>query len=76
MGSSESKEEKKTVDATGQVNNSIVLEEGIDIKNVEIVILLYVICIIKILELVIYIYRWHNSKIKKKYSSSKNQQSA
>lgn len=71
MGSSESKEESKVIDSNGQVNNNIVLTESVDIKNLEIVVLLYIICIVKFLEFIVFVYKCHQKHIKKKY---RNQQ--
>lgn len=68
MGSTESKDETKTVDSTGEVNNNLVIQESTTNKGgFQIVIPLYIICGIKILELFIFIYKFQQKKMKKKY---------
>lgn len=68
MGKSASKEQRKeNVHANGQVNNSFVIEESVGVHNDEVIIILYVICGIKILELLIYLYKLHKKEMKKKF---------
>lgn len=66
MGSSESKEEHKTVDTTGNVNNNLVIGGEVDVFSIEIVILLGIICAIKIIEFVYFLYNQKYKKIKKR----------
>lgn len=78
MGGSSSTEEQKEVDATGTINNNIVLKNTDTMNVVEstqfnTLILVAVICGIKILELLLFIYFKHRRGLKKSYiSSSKN----
>lgn len=68
MGSSESKPEQKTVDTTGNVNNNVVIGRvsgEVDVYSVEIVILLGIICAIKLIEFIYFIYQRHYHKIKR-----------
>lgn len=68
MGSSESKSEEKTVDATGNVNNNVVIGGRVDIYSLDIIILLGIICILKIIEFVYFIYNKHYKKMKKRFN--------
>lgn len=73
MGSGESKqEESKTVDTSGAVNNNLVFNptEPVPIHYRSLEILIWIICIIKILELCYGIYRAHQRYLKKKYSNN------
>lgn len=70
MGGGESKEERKTIsDSTGTVNNNVVFNDPVPIMNMQIIILLWVICAIKIVELLFYVYREHKKTIKKRYTN-------
>lgn len=76
MGGSSSTEEQKEVDATGTINNNIILKNT-DHMNVESTqfgtfILIAIICGIKILELLLFIYFKHRRGLKKSYISSKS----
>lgn len=52
MGGGSSKPvEKKTVDSTGQVTNSFVVEEGQENANMQLLIATWIIAIIKLVEL-------------------------
>lgn len=53
MGTSESKE----IDSTGQVSNNVWIEETIDQNSNEIALLLAVICLLKAIEFIVFIYR-------------------
>ncbi len=70
MGTKESKEE--VVDTNGNVNNNVVIQQSVPIHNFEITILLYVVCIVKIIQFIFFIYKFHLRKIKKKYCNVKN----
>lgn len=70
MGGKESKEETKTVDTTGNVNNNVVIQEPVPVAMEEVIILLAIITAIKIIELVIYFYKVHTRNVKKKYSAN------
>lgn len=50
MGSSESKEQK--LDNQGQVNTNVVIEEDVEFKNGQVLILLYIIVVILIIHLI------------------------
>ena len=62
-----SEEITKTVDTTGTVNNNVVVTEPIQVSDFEIEFILWTICIIKIIELGLFIYREHNRSLKRKY---------
>lgn len=72
MGSTESKEEVKTVDSNGMVNNNIVIQDQVKIHNNEIIILLYIICVIKVFEFIVFMYKFHTKSLKKKYVNPNN----
>lgn len=68
MGGSTSSE-KKTVDSTGTVNNNVVVNGEVDVSSLEIIILLGIICAIKILEFIYFVYGRHYHNIKKRVTS-------
>lgn len=59
----------KVVDSTGTVNNNVVVSEPVPIENRTILILIWVICVVKVLEFVWLIYRKHHKSLKKKYAN-------
>lgn len=68
MGGSKSKE-TKSIDSNGQVNNNVVIgkvDGEVDITSAEIMILLGIICLIKIMEFIYFIYRRHYQNVKKR----------
>ncbi len=67
MGSSDSKEELRTVDSNGNVNNNIVIQDPIQIHNQSISIVMYIIRGIKIVELALYVYKWHVKRMRRRY---------
>lgn len=67
MGTESSKEETKTIDSTGNINNNLVLEGPVDIKSTEVIIFLGIICLIKIMEFGVFLYKYHSKKVKKNY---------
>ena len=69
MGTTESKDETKTVDSNGNVNNNVVIQEQNSSNSFEMKILLYIVCIIKIIELLIFIYKFHRKNLKRKYTN-------
>ncbi len=69
MGSEESKE-VKTVDSTGAVNNNVVIQEPVPIHNDQMTFILLVICVIKIIELLLFCYKVHLRRMKKRYLKS------
>lgn len=71
MGGGESKEETKTIDTTGNVNNNVVIQESVPIHNEEMKILLYVICVVKIIQFIFFIYKFQVRRLKKKYNCSR-----
>lgn len=73
MGSKDSKEETKTVDTAGAVNNNLVFQEAVPIHSDQIVILMYIICGIKIVELLLFFYKMHLRRMKKRYFQSTNE---
>ncbi len=72
MGNSESKTENKAVDTNGNVNNNVVIQEPIPVTN-NFTFAIWIICGIKIIELFIYIYKFHQRNLKKKYVNANNQ---
>lgn len=67
MGGSESKE-SKVIESAGHVNNNVLIGKvtgEVDVYSIEIVILLGIICAIKIIEFIYFIYRRHYQNIKK-----------
>lgn len=70
MGGGSSKPvETKTVDSTGTVNNNVVVTEPVPIENRQILILIWVICILRVAEFLWMLYREHHKGLKKKYSN-------
>ena len=67
MGGSSSTEEKKTIDSTGAVNTNIVINDPVEVKNQEIIILLTIICVQLFLYLAIYVFTAFKKSLKKKY---------
>lgn len=65
MGGKQSAQEKKTVETNGSVNNNFVIEDSVQIHNKEMMVILYIICAIKIFELLLYIYKSHTKRIRK-----------
>lgn len=70
MGHTESKVESKAVDANGEVNNNVVIEQPVQILGGQMTILLYIICVVKILQFIFLIYKLHLRSIKKRYQKS------
>lgn len=54
-------------DSNGEVNNNIIIGERIDENSYEITAYLAVICFIKIIELVVFVYVSSTKKFNKKY---------
>lgn len=68
MGGSESKE-TKAIDSNGQVNNNVVIGKisgEVDVYSIEIVVMLGIICAIKLLEFIYFVYQRHYQKIKRR----------
>lgn len=59
-------EEQKTVENTGGVTNKVVIGGRVDIINIEMMIMIGIICGIKIFETISYIYRRHYQNVKKR----------
>lgn len=59
MGSSASTRTEKKIDATGNVNNNVVIEQSVPIHNDTLLALLYVLVAIHIIKFVYKIYRRH-----------------
>lgn len=67
MGGSSTKE-AKAVESTGHVNNNLVIGKvsgEVDVYSIEIVILLGIICAIKIIEFIYFVYRRHYQNVKR-----------
>lgn len=70
MGGSQTKE-AKTVESTGHVNNNLVIGKvngEVDVYSIEIVILLGIICVIKVIEFIYFMYRRHYQNVKRHLS--------
>lgn len=65
MGTKNSKE----VDATGQVNNNVIIDETVNVHNQQFLIILWIICIIKIVEFFSTLLRYYGKNIKRKYTN-------
>lgn len=71
MGGGSSKpQETKTVDAAGAINNNLVFDNPVPIHHQNLEILMWIICIIKVVELCICAYKIHQKCLKKKYSNN------
>lgn len=66
MGLLSTKEENRDIDTTGSVNTNVVIGHTVDISNDYLLILLSIICVIKIMEILYFIYNGHIKKIKKR----------
>lgn len=71
-GKSSTHDENKTVDATGVVNNNLILNEKINIYSVELVVLMSIICVLKAIKLGLTIYLSMKRNIKKTYANRQN----
>lgn len=65
MGGSDSKTENKN-EANGQVVNNVNVKNTVDFFNLEMTILIAIICGIKIIELMFWLYRCHTRNIKRR----------
>lgn len=70
-----SSESEKTVDATGAINNNIIMTEDkpIDVYSSELVILISILVALRSAEFIYFIYRAHQRKMKRKYQANNNQ---
>lgn len=76
MGSSESSEqrtEEKMVDATGQINNNIIIQEAKDthiqmLLNEKLLMASYILIGFETIKLIVYCYTQYQIKMKKKYA--------
>lgn len=62
-------DEEKHTENSGGVTNKVVIGNKVDIINVEMLVLLGIICGIKVFEVICYIYRRHYQGMKKRMSS-------
>lgn len=62
----------KSVDTAGAVNNNLVFNEPVPIYHRTLEILLWIICVVKVIELLLGIYKTHQKWMKKKYSNNAN----
>lgn len=76
MGGSSSKEEKNTENSGAVQNNIHVNNKPMEVHNSENTILLGIICTIKLLEMVIYIYKSFRRSLKKNLANNPNVQAA
>lgn len=73
MGGTQSHEDKKTIDATGEVVNNVVVQAPVEVLNTDrIVILLTILCVLKVISLIIFTYGGLIRKLKKKYKNNQN----
>jgi hypothetical protein len=64
------KEETKNMENGGIVTNNVVIGETVDIHNIEIIVLLYIITFLKIIEFACFAYNHHRRNLKKKFFKS------
>lgn len=68
MGTQQSHDDRKTVDAAGEVINNVIVQEPVAVHGTDkVVVLLTILCILKIISLVIYSYGCFVKQLKKKY---------
>lgn len=68
---SPSVEESKTVDATGAINNNMVVKgDSVEVFSMELVILVGILVVLRILEFGYFIYRCKQRSLKKKYTTA------
>lgn len=63
MGKSQSKQ----VESTGQVTNTLVINDQLDTNNETLEVLVYALVVIKVLELLITMIKTYNKYLKKRY---------
>lgn len=68
MGGGSSKDLK--IDSAGQVNTNIVVEDTVNVHNQQFLIILWIICAIKIIEIIMRLARNYGKGLKKKYSNT------
>lgn len=74
-GSSEEINNQKQIDATGNINNNVIIQEAHDVHeqlklNEKVVNLMYAMCALEIIKFGMYIYCKFIRKMKKKYSGN------
>lgn len=67
MGNWFSASEHKNIESDGQVNNNVILEGSGARYDMEMLILTSIICAIKIIEIVMFVYKKHAQIIKNKH---------
>lgn len=68
MGTQQSHDDRKTVDAAGEVINNVIVQEPVAVHGTDkVVILLTILCILKSISLIMYIYGCFVKQLKKKY---------
>jgi len=70
MGKTQSTQ--KTVESSGEVNNNVVINEPMidSSQMMQLIVPLWILCAVKILELVLFLYKQHHKQLKKKYASN------
>lgn len=63
----DSNEETKEIDATGNVNNNLIIDQSVPIHNEHLTVLLYIITTIKVIEFFYILFKAYNKRQKKKY---------
>lgn len=72
MGKTQSTQ--KTIDSSGEVNNNVVINEP-DAQSsqlFQLVVISWTICVIKIIEFLLFVYNRHQKQLKKKYNNKAN----
>lgn len=71
MGGGESKhQDVKSVDTAGAINNNLVFSEPVPIHHKTLEWLILIICVVKVIELFISLYKIHQKQLKKKYAGN------
>lgn len=69
MGLFSSDENTKAIDQTSTVNNNVSVNGEVDVYSIEIVVLLGIICALKIIEFIYFIYQRHYRNVKKRWTN-------
>lgn len=68
MGNWFSSNPNKNIASEGQVNNNVIMENGLVSYDLEMLVLTSIICGIKIFEFVIFVYKHHSKYIKENHA--------
>lgn len=67
-------DEENNIESTGTVNNNVIIDGQVDVSSKEIILLLGIICLLKIIEFVYFVYKRHYQGIKKRFAGTQNVQ--